>query len=273
MITLATSVFGIVLCKGEIIKTSVHGPTGKISYKDEGFGGMPVVFIHSFGGNVSHWDEIKEALVPNRRVVRIELRGHGDSEFPKDGDYRISSMAQDLATVVNLLGLQRFVLVGHSMGGSVALQYAGENPSRVAGLVLVDSNGDPKKLPEAVRNQIKNALYSDAYVQTTEAYWEQLLANSKPEVKERLMGELTRTPKDTVIKITSELLDYDPNHSLKRYVGPKLAIVTPENDDQFALHRLHLGFPHTVVENVGHWLQLDQPKKFQNILETFLQKF
>ncbi|TGL60616.1 alpha/beta fold hydrolase [Leptospira sarikeiensis] len=273
MITLATSVFGIVLCKGEIIKTSVHGPTGKISYKDEGFGGMPVVFVHSFGGNVSHWDGIKDSLVQNRRVVRIELRGHGDSEFPKDGDYRISSMAKDLATVVNLLGLQRFVLVGHSMGGSVALQYAGENPSRVAGLVLVDSNGDPKKNPEEIRTQIKNVLFSDAYVETTETYWKQLLERSKPEVQERLFEELVRAPKDMVIKITSELLDYDPTLSLKRYVGPKLAIVTPENDDKFSLHRLQLGFPHKVIQNAGHWLQLDQPEAFREILETFLQRY
>ncbi|TGK02731.1 alpha/beta hydrolase [Leptospira langatensis] len=272
MITLATSTFGIILCKGDILSKSVPGPSGKIFFKDEGNGSLPIVFVHSFAGNASHWEDAKNFLAQKRRVIRIELRGHGDSEPPRDGDYRIASMAKDIAAIVDSLQLPKFVLVGHSMGGSVALQYAGENPGRVAGLVLVDTNGDPKEVPETVRNQIKEALHSSAYRETVDGYWDQLLSHSFPKVKKRILEDLRKAPKEMVVRITSELLDYDPNPSLRKYTGPKLAIVISENEDRFSLHRLQGGFSFHLVREAGHWLHLDQPLEFNHILETFLKK-
>ncbi len=272
MITLATSTFGILLCKGGLLSRSVSGPSGKISFIDEGQGGIPIVFVPSFGGDISHWEDVKERLVRNRRVVRVELRGQGGSDFPKDGDYKISSMAMDIAAVVDSLDLKKFVLVGHSMGGSVVLDYAGANPNRVVGLVMVDANGDPKKLPNEIRNQIKQDLNSEAYEKTAGDYWERLLVGSKPTVKARILSDLKKNPKDMVVRTAAELLDYDPNSSLKRYKGPKLAIVTPNNDDPYSLHRLQGGFPFSVIQDAGHWFQLDKPDEFYEILKSFLDK-
>ena len=79
-------------------------------------------------------------------VVAVDLRGHGRSEAPAAGDYAVESLAADIAAVVDALGLGRFVLVGHSMGGAAALAYADAHPERVAGLVLVGTPG--KSSPE-----------------------------------------------------------------------------------------------------------------------------
>lgn len=269
MITLATSTFGILLCKGGILLRSTTGPVGKVAFTDEGHGGIPIVFVHSFGGDSSHWEYIKDRFVLDRRVIRIELRGHGESTPPKDGDYRISSLAKDIGSVVDSLELKKFILVGHSMGGSAALEYAGTNPGRVVGLVLLDAAGDPKKLPKPMRNRIKQALLSDAYEETTRGYWERILEGSNPVVKVRVLSDLGKIPKDTVIGVTSELLDYDPNPALRKFKGAKLAVVVPSNNDSYSLHSLQGGFPFRVVSGTGHWIQLDKPKEIYEILKSF----
>jgi pimeloyl-ACP methyl ester carboxylesterase len=66
-------------------------------------------------------------------------------------------------------------------------------------------------------------------------------------------------------------MEFDPDSALARYQGPKLAVVTPNNDQAFSLHRLGTGFPHRVVMGTGHWIQLDKPEEFNRILDEFLQ--
>jgi pimeloyl-ACP methyl ester carboxylesterase len=64
---------------------------------------------------------------------------------------------------------------------------------------------------------------------------------------------------------------FDPDPALARYQGPKLAIVTPSNDEAFSLHRLGKGFPYRVVTGTGHWIQLDKPEEFNRLMDHFLE--
>ncbi len=125
------------------------GPAGALAVDDGGSGGLPVVFVHSLAGNSTHWTAQLEHLRPSRRVVALDLRGHGRSEPPRDSNYTIAAIAGDIAAVVDTLRLDRFVLVGHSMGGGVALTYAGNHPDRVAGLALLDPISDGKQISPA----------------------------------------------------------------------------------------------------------------------------
>lgn len=113
--------------------------------------------------------------------------------------HSLAAQAGDIEAVVNSLGIQRFVLVGHSMGGSIAIVYAGLHPERLAGLLIVDSGGDPSQFPEEQKQQIIAALESDAYSIVTENYWSQLLTGSSPEVCERVMKGMRTMPKEMVI--------------------------------------------------------------------------
>ena len=92
---------------------------------DGGTGGPAVLFVHSLAGGAAHWEAQLEHLRGTRRAVAFDVRGHGGSDRPADGDYAIASLAGDVAAVADGLGLGPFVLVGHSMGGGVALSYAG----------------------------------------------------------------------------------------------------------------------------------------------------
>jgi pimeloyl-ACP methyl ester carboxylesterase len=245
----------------------VAGPMGALAVDDGGRDGVPVVFVHSLAGNSAHWSEQLQHLRP-RRAVALDLRGHGQSESPKNGDYSISGMGRDIEAVVDSLRLKRFVLVGHSLGGAVALVYAGSHPGRIAGLLLVDPIGDGKQISPAEAKPLLDGLDSD-YDVTIGGYWSGI-AGPDSAVRKRLLDDLSATPRETVVAIFREILRFDPHPALASYAGPILSVVTPSNDQQFSLHRLGKGFPHRMVKGTGHWIQLDKPEEFNRLLDEFL---
>ena len=246
----------------------VSGPAGALWVSDGGRDGPPVVLVHSLAGNSTHWDRQLEHLRPKHRAVALDLRGHGRSDPPKTGDYSIAAMAGDIEAVVNALSLDRFVLVGHSMGGGVALTYAGAHPDRVAGLLLVDPIGDGKQISEGDTKPLFAGLAAN-YDATIRKYWTGI-AGPDSAVRERLLADLRATPPKTVVPAFRAALQFDPDPSLARYRGPMLSIVTPYNDQPFSLHRLGKGFPHRTVEGTGHWIQLDKPEDVNRMLDEFL---
>jgi pimeloyl-ACP methyl ester carboxylesterase len=226
------------------------------------------MLVHSLAGNSTHWAAQLEHLRRDRRAVALDLRGHGRSEPPEDGDYTIAAMAGDIAAVVNTLGLDRFVLVGHSMGAGAALTYAGAHPDRVAGLVLLDPIGDGKQFPPA---EVKAFLagFESSYDSTSQGYWA-TIAGPDSAIRKRLLADLKATPREAVVQALRDVMQFDPDPALAGYKGPKLSIVTPYNDMPSSLHRLGKGFSHRMVEGTGHWIQLDKPEEVNWVLDEFL---
>ena len=237
---------------------------------DGGSGGLPVVFVHSLAGNTSHWSAQLEHLRKERRAVALDIRGHGNSKSPKDGDFAIESLASDIDVVASELGLQRFVLVGHSSGGTVSIAYAGSHPEKVAGLLLADPSGDARKVPAEQVNLLIGALESDSYSKAIEDYYGMLLTGSQPTVREKVIQDLRNTPHETVICIFKSSLWHDPLTPLHLYKGPKLTVITSLNDAPFSLHNLDADLPHIKVTGTGHWLQMYKPEEFNRILDDFM---
>jgi len=247
------------------------GPAGALVVDDAGQGGVPVLFTHSLAGNSSHWTAPLEHLRGHRRAIALNLRAHGGSDAPRDGDYAIASMARDVAVAADALGLDRFALVGHSMGAGVAMAYAGASPERVDRLLLVDSIGDGTQLPAAEMEPFLAALQSPSYQAAIEGYWATISGPNRA-VAERLLRDLRATSREAVVAVLKAVAAFDPKPALAAYRGPALAVVTPSNDYPFSLHRLGAGMPHRVVEGTGHWLHLDKPDEFNRILDRFLEE-
>jgi pimeloyl-ACP methyl ester carboxylesterase len=116
---------------------SLHGST--FHYTERGEREAPaVVLLHGVTGHARTWDDEGAALSRRYRVLALDQRGHGDSDPPPDRDYTVASLAGDLAAFLDTLALRSVSLVALSMGGRVAIQYAGTNPGRVSRLVVVD---------------------------------------------------------------------------------------------------------------------------------------
>jgi pimeloyl-ACP methyl ester carboxylesterase len=256
--------------EGIAVSRRVAGPTGALVVDDAG-NGPPVVFTHSMAGTAAHWSAQLEHLRTSRRAVAFDFRGHGGSEPPRNREYAITALADDVGAVADALGLDRFVLVGHSMGGGVALAYAGAHPERVERLLLLDPIGDGTQIPIAEMQPFLTGLASPAYQEVIDGYWD-TIAGPNVAVRERLMRDLRATPRDTVVEGFKAVMQFDPKPALAAYRGPALAVITPSNDFPFSLQRLKGGPPHRVIEGTGHWIQLDKPAEVNRILENFLAK-
>ncbi len=233
---------------------------------------LPVVFLHSLAGNASQWSAQLEHLRPERRAVALEWRGHGRSGAPADGDYSGPAAAFDVEEAVGWLGLERFVLVGHSGGGLVALQYAADHPERVAGLLLADPSGDARKVPAEQMDPLLAALDSEAYAAAIGQYWGFLLTGADQAARARVMADLEATPKETVVGFLRAGRDYDPLPALRSYKGRMLSVVTPINDEPFSLHNLVTGLHRKTFTGIGHWLHIGKPGEFNGILDGFLAR-
>jgi esterase len=99
-------------------------------------GAPPVVLLHGTGATLRSWDAVAAALSTTRAVLAVDLRGHGESSWP--GTYSVDLMAQDVGALLDRLGLGPVDLVGHSLGGLVALRVSALSPDRVRRLVLED---------------------------------------------------------------------------------------------------------------------------------------
>jgi pimeloyl-ACP methyl ester carboxylesterase len=245
-----------------------QGPQGELHVDDGGEGGLPVVFVHSAAGSTEHWAAQLGHLRPGRRAVALDLRGHGRSEPPRDGDYRIASLAADLRAALDHLRLPRAVLVGHSLGGVVCAAFAGAHGQRVAGLLLLDPAGDGRKLPTEVAQGVMAGLRADPYA-ATEAYWMTMLGPSSAGVRARLMKDLRAAPAAAIVGPLEDLLVFDPITPLAGYRGPRLLVSTPANESPAALSAQLPDLPVRKMAT-GHWVQLDDPEGVNNVLDGFL---
>ena len=245
--------------------------TVNIFFDDGGVGSTPVVFVHSLAGNTQQWSAQLNHIRATRRAVALDLRGHGESSLPANGNYAISALAQDVHTVVNQLDITKFILVGHSMGGSVAVAYAGAYPQQVAGLLLVDPSGDSTQMPVEEVEQYIGTMMSDAYASFIEGYWHHILMGATDTTRAKVVQDLRNTPKETVVGISKSLFNFNPIPTLNQYRGPKLSVITPLNDTPFGLHKLVSDLPHIMIDTgTGHWLHMDKPAAFNQILDDFL---
>jgi pimeloyl-ACP methyl ester carboxylesterase len=104
--------------------------------------GVPLLFLHGFGNEAHIWDDYAPRVTDAYRTLALDHRGHGDSDWDPQRRYGHNDMVRDVEAVTEALGIDRLVVVGHSLGGRIATIFAGRNPERLAGLVLVDIGPD-----------------------------------------------------------------------------------------------------------------------------------
>jgi pimeloyl-ACP methyl ester carboxylesterase len=254
----------------ESLSVWIAGPAGNLFVRDGGAGiASPVLFVHSLAGNGGHWALQLDHLRRHRRAVALDLRGHGDSDPADDGDYSVPAFAADVAAAADQLGLRRFVLAGHSLGAAVAIEYAGRHPERVAGLLLVDPNGDQTRVPREQMEPFLEALRSDPHGEL-DSYFRQIVAGGDPDAARWVLEDLPLTHEDAIAKAVEGSVEYAPLPALARYPGPKLSVISDMNSLPFSLHRLLPDLPVRLMPGTGHWLMMDRPEAFNHLLDEFL---
>ena len=107
-------------------------------------GAPPVVCVHGYTSSAETFNALARRFMDRVRLIAVDVRGHGESAWSTDGAYRYEDQVGDLAGFVDGLGLGQFTLIGTSMGGIIAMAYAGAHAERLAGLVINDIGPDPE---------------------------------------------------------------------------------------------------------------------------------
>ncbi len=245
---------------------SIDGPAGALYVDDGGDGGIPVLFLHSFAGDSSHWASQLDHLRHHRRALAMDLRGHGKSARPRDMDYSMKGFVRDVETVADKLKLKRFIIVGHSLGAQVANAYAGAHPDRVAGVVLVGAAG---KLPKDPGEQMIGQLEKN-YAPTIKSMMEQELGGAQPHVRTTILEQAGKMSREDVVAIFKTLLADNPIPAYERYKGPRLLIYATATDVEGGLQAAKPDARQKAFDGTSHWPHLDKPKEFNAVLDEFL---
>src|SRR6185295_3698206 len=217
----------------------IAGPAGNLYVRDGGAfehpQAVPVLFLHSLAGNGGQWALQLDHLRRSRRAVSLDLRGHGESDPAEDGDYSIPGLAGDVAAAADQLGLRHFILAGHSLGSSVAIEYASRHPERAAGLLLIDPNGDMSRVADAEYRSFLEGLRSDPLGEL-ESYFRQLVVGGDPDAARWVLDDLRLTHEGAIVPAIEGSMVYQPLPALERYPGPRLSVISDMNRLPFSLH-------------------------------------
>ena len=138
-----------------------------LHYRDWGGQGQTVLLLHGLASHSGIWDLVGPMLSHNNQVIAIDQRGHGQSSKPNDG-YDFQTVTRDVYQFINKIGLHSPVIVGHSWGGNVALNFAATYPNNTSGIIMVDGGFiEPSSHPGWNWEKAKTELTPPDWKQTT----------------------------------------------------------------------------------------------------------
>ena len=241
-----------------------------------------VVLLHGLQDCARSWDALASSLSPDYRVVALDHRGHGDSDRAPEGQYRLRDYVADVEAMVDQLGLDRVVLVGHSAGGRNAFVYAADHPEHVEVLAVVDI--DPDAVNAASREMFKRYLAEGDEWPSLEAVVERLRQrgpNSSRGMLEHQALHMTRALPDG-----GRAWKRDPG-LLTAYERPDLwaewsrigcqTLIVRGRQSELLTHPVAVRMREAVprsrlaeLEGGGHWLYQEAPGAFEATLRWFL---
>lgn len=236
----------------------------EVVYTDRGDGPAAIVFVHGWSCDRSYWEGTMEAFAPDLRVVAIDLPGHGESGTGRT-EWDVAGYGRDVAAVVDALDLRSVILVGHSMGGPVALEAARHLPGRVAGVIGVDTFHDLGRARERGRWDELVAAYGKDFVGTCRGFVESMFPEEADSaVVARVRDDMCAAPPEVAVPLLRGFPDVDLA-ALSRALEAPLAAVNgtlfPTNLE--SNRGIRPGFALYLVEGSGHFPMFERPERFR----------
>ena len=244
-----------------------------LAYEETG-AGAPLVLLHGLFGASSNWRSIARGLATARRVIAVDLRNHGGSPWTSTMSY--AEMAEDVTALIDRLALDRPAVLGHSMGGKVAMTLALTDPGRVERLVVVDIA--PVVYGERFGPYVDAMRAIDVAGASSRDVVRQALAKTIPE--ERVVaflltnlvragdGYAWRIHLDALAASMREIGSFPASLDDLRYDGPVTVIdgalsnyILPEHRPLFVARFPRARF--VTIADAGHWLHADRPDAFR----------
>lgn len=241
-----------------------------------------IVLLHGLFGKQDNLGLLKQALQLEHSVITVDLRNHGQSTWHTEMNYQ--AMSEDILNLMDELKQPSVHLIGHSMGGKVAMAVALQAPARVASLIVADIA--PVAYKESRHADVFKALNAVASTQVSSRKAAELLMSdylTEPAVRQFLLKSFSNEDPThwqfnlhTIEEHYADLMDW-PFATTQHYSGPVLFIKGGASDYLQADHQITIAqhFPHAsakIIPDCGHWLHAEKPRLFNGIVERFLQQ-
>ena len=276
--------------KPNVRETTLHGH--KISYRTAGERGPVVVLIHGIAGTSEIWDPVLPLLGEDHQVIAPDLLGHGGSA--SGGDYSLGAYASGMRDLLAALGHERATVVGHSLGGGVAMQFAYQFPEMLERLVLVSSGGLGRDL---------NLLLRSAALPGAEYVLPLMFAAGLPSTGTKiasLIGRIGFRGGSDLEEIGRGFASLGDTEARRAFIHTVRGVIDPSGQRVDASNRLYLaaGIPMLIVwgardsmipvehahaahrqvpgsrleifEQAGHFPHLSEPSRFAEVLSRFI---
>ncbi len=246
-----------------------------VQYHVYGSGEPTLVFIHGWSCDSNYWREQVPVFKQHYSVVTVDLAGHGGTDGNRT-EWTIRNFGQDVATALSAVPSEQIILVGHSMGGPVAIEAARKLGKRVIGIVGVDtfnSVGAPAPSKPQVDALLKS-FEADFIGQTRKFVTEHLFApTANHELANKVAYDMSLSPPRVAIPSLRAVLEYDFTEPLKELSVPIVAIDSDlgEPVNEARIRKVLPKFHATIITGVGHFLMMEDPARFNAALETEIQ--
>ena len=252
-----------------------------IAYHLSGHGDTSIILVHGWGISKEYWKHQEDELSSQYTVVSLDLGGHGQSGHNRD-DWTIEEYAKDVIAVINGLGLEHVILVGHSMGGEIVLQTALTLPRKVIGLIGIDNfkqfvtafTAQEEKEINEFLGALKTNFDTTATMYTKLALFPPDYADSNS--MNRVIRSIQETDTVAAIKSLESLMHFALKDSemISRLPIPIHLIVsdyTITNEESFR-RTAKAGSSILVIRGTGHYPMIEKPEQFTHMLrETIWQ--
>jgi pimeloyl-ACP methyl ester carboxylesterase len=259
------------------VRKIVRAPDGlKIVCEVRGKGDTALVFLHGWCGDRGYWKHQVDAFAPDYRIVALDQAGHGESGKDRKV-WSVSSLADDVEAVVKDLGLTRVILVGHSMGGPVALLAAKRMPGTVVAVVGVDTLQNAEfKMPEESAKGFLKAFETDFKGTMRGGLSGLLNEKADPELKQWLVTRAEAQDQKMALGLMREMTALDTKALLKDVKVPIRCINSGGGYAFFAptavaVNKKYADYDAVLIENVGHYPMLEKPAEFNAKLREVLK--
>jgi pimeloyl-ACP methyl ester carboxylesterase len=252
-------------------RAAARAPDGvSIAYDVRGAGDPTLVFVHCWACDRTFWKEQVDVFAEDHRVVTLDLAGHGESGREREA-WSVLGLAGDVEAVVDELGLERVVLVGHSMGGPVSLEAARRMPGRVLGVACIDTLHDlSARFPKELAEQLV-ALYRADYAGTMAASVGYMFPFARPELESWVAERASLADPEGTIALLADFTDLDlPSVARQLRVPVRCVNVEPVEGygqpTNIEGNQELLDFDARLIGGVGHYVQLERPAELNDAL-------
>jgi pimeloyl-ACP methyl ester carboxylesterase len=255
----------------------------QVNYHDQGDPYQPVLLlIHGLGCSMKYWTCLFDAEELSAfRIIALDLPGFGMSEKPDDYDYQLSSQADIVQRFLHSLDIQEFSLIGHSMGGSIAILMTLDQAQTIQQLLVIEPNlkASDAQLSRTIVQYTESAFiehyeeFQASAIQTVESW----LVNFQQSDLDEYIHELLKTTPISMYRSAHSLITTTSDSTLiellQRFSLPKYFLVGEETVRTHPIPReFQTSDIHTIaVPGVGHMMMIDNPSLFTKTLVRVLQ--